>query len=127
MELALSLAWCVAVAVLILRAFGQRNALRRLEPAADPQDCAKVAFIVPARDEAANIGACLASLTAQSCSGARPSIVVVDDHSSDATAAIVAAAAGADPCVRLMRAPSLPPGWTGKSHACWIAARALPR
>ena len=127
MELALALAWCVVVAVLIVRAFGQRNALRRLEPAADPQDCAKVAFIVPARDEAANIGACLASLTAQSCSGARPSIVVVDDHSSDATAAIVAAAADADSCVRLMRAPSLPPGWTGKSHACWIAARALPR
>ena len=46
-------------------------------------------------------------------------LVVVDDHSADATAA-VAAAHGAT----VVAAPALPPGWVGKPHACWIGAGA---
>ncbi len=51
-------------------------------------------------------------------------ILVVDDHSADQTAAIVRRIVTHDSRVSLMSSPPLPPRWTGKSHACWIGARA---
>ena len=70
-------------------------------------DLAGVAVVVPARDEALSIGTLLGSLPAG------PEVVVVDDDSTDATAA-VATAAGA----RVMRSRPLPAGWVGKTWAC---------
>lgn len=84
-----------------------------------------VSVIVPARDEAANIGDCLAALRASP--GEAIEILVVDDHSTDATPAIVAAHAAEDPRVRLVTPPPLPPGWAGKPHACLAGARAANR
>jgi hypothetical protein len=52
---------------------------------------------------------------------------VVDDHSTDATPAIIAAHAAQDPRVRLVTPPPLPPGWAGKPHACLAGARAATR
>lgn len=49
----------------------------------------KISVIIPARNEEANIWACLRSLSAQSLSPDRFEILVVDDHSTDATAAVV--------------------------------------
>jgi chlorobactene glucosyltransferase len=121
-ELALSVLWLVVVAWLLLRAWRQRDALRLLLPEAGFVPAGRIAVIVPARDEAHNITRCLAGLGAQSGSDLR--FLVVDDHSADGTAAIVAAAAARDPRIRLLHAPALPPGWTGKCHACWIGARA---
>lgn len=82
--------------------------------AAWPSVCA----IVPARDEAEVIGDTLASLLAQDYEGAF-SIVVVDDHSGDATASLVRTIADtrADGRVRVVSAPPLAPGWTGKLSA----------
>jgi 4,4'-diaponeurosporenoate glycosyltransferase len=76
-----------------------------------------VAAIVPAREEAHAVGALVRALLA----GARPGdeVVVVDDHSRDATAE-VARAAGAT----VVSAPDLPAGWLGKPHACWTGAGA---
>jgi len=74
-----------------------------------------VSVVIPARNEARDIGSTVESLRAQW--GVELEIVVVDDHSSDATAAIVAQLASADPRVRLLAAPALPPGWLGKPHA----------
>ncbi len=75
------------------------------------------AVVVPARDEESTLPRLLASLRAQP---ARPgALVVVDDHSADATA-IVACAAGAT----VVACEPLPPGWTGKAWACWAGARA---
>lgn len=127
MNLLLSSAWLVIVAWLILRAINQRGLLPRLAPAAPPaeQNSPRVTFIVPARDEAANIERCLRSLLGQDYPAHRLDIIVVDDHSADATAAIVRAIAAADPRVSLLSSPPLPPRWTGKSHACWIGARAV--
>lgn len=48
----------------------------------------KVSIIVPARNEADNIQSCLDSLTQQSYPTDLMEIIVIDDHSSDATAAI---------------------------------------
>ncbi len=72
-----------------------------------------VSVVIPARDEAASLPRLLASLpdTVET--------IVVDDHSSDATAA-VAAAAGA----RVIESAPLPPRWTGKAWACEQGAAA---
>ena len=58
------------------------------------------------------------------CRGLELEVIVLDDHSEDATAAIVSELAGSDDRVRLISAPELPAGWCGKQHACWILARA---
>lgn len=50
----------------------------------------KLSVIIPARDEAKNIGDCIESLLAQDYPRELLEVVVVDDHSSDNTAGIVA-------------------------------------
>ncbi len=49
----------------------------------------KVSVIIPARNESQNIGECLESIIDQTYSPALFEIIVVDDHSTDETAAIV--------------------------------------
>ncbi len=49
-------------------------------------------------------------------------IVVLDDGSTDRTAAILAGIA--DPRLRVISGPHLPAGWSGKQHACAVLARA---
>ena len=50
-------------------------------------------------------------------------MLVIDDHSADATAAIVRGFAARHRHISLIQAPPLPPRWVGKSHACWIGVR----
>jgi len=75
----------------------------------------RIVAIVPARDEAAFAGAAIASLATQRPPGYFH-IILVDDHSSDGTAAIAAAAAPRDLLTVTSAAP-LPAGWTGKLWA----------
>jgi chlorobactene glucosyltransferase len=121
-----SWAWLAVVAWLIARAWGQRNALGRLRvnAAGAQSDGLRVAVIVPARDEAANIGPCVESLLAQEVPAGALRVIVVDDASTDDTARIVAGVAARDRRVELHSAPPLPPGWNGKVHACCIGASA---
>src|ERR1700693_1633354 len=76
-----------------------------------------VSIIVPARNEEACLGACLASLISQT--GVAFEIIVVDDGSTDRTRAIVRSFPG----VRVIEPPPLPPGWTGKNNAVTAGAR----
>lgn len=86
-------------------------------PTAGGGDRVAVAVVVPARDEEPVIGSLVTALVAQCRPG--DEIVVVDDASTDHTAE-VAAAAGA----RVITVSSLPAGWAGKPHACWVGATA---
>jgi glycosyltransferase involved in cell wall biosynthesis len=61
-----------------------------------PTGTAKVAVVIPARDEAENIRQCLASLLAQDYPGPL-AILLVDDNSSDGTGAIAVDLAAGDP------------------------------
>jgi chlorobactene glucosyltransferase len=79
-----------------------------------------VSVIVPARNEERSIARCLDSLLKQDYSDYE--IVVVDDGSSDGTAAIVRAIGARDPRVRLVAGAPLPDGWLGKPHALCQAA-----
>ena len=74
-------------------------------------------IVVPARDEEDMLPVLLASIAPQL--DERDELVVVDDHSTDATAS-VARTAGA----RVIESPALPDGWTGKAHACATGADA---
>ncbi|MGY1623270.1 glycosyltransferase [Geodermatophilus sp. SYSU D00965] len=80
-----------------------------------------VTVVLPVRDEEAQVGGCLAAVLAQQ---GVPDlrVVVVDDGSTDGTAAVVRAVD--DPRVRLVTAPDPPPGWLGKPHACAVGAAA---
>ncbi len=51
-------------------------------------------------------------------------MVVMDDCSTDGTAAIVEYVAEREIRVRLEHAPPLAAGWNGKQHACWALAHA---
>ncbi len=83
-------------------------------PAAPPS----IAILIPARNEAAAIGACIDAALAST--GADIEVIVLDDGSSDGTGAIVEARARGDARLRLASAPPLPAGWNGKQHACHI-------
>jgi glycosyltransferase involved in cell wall biosynthesis len=83
----------------------------------------ELTVIIPARNEEACLGGCLESLVVQSDEvfklGRDWELIVVDDHSTDRTAAIAQSFAG----VSLLKADKLERGWTGKANAIWTAAR----
>jgi glycosyltransferase involved in cell wall biosynthesis len=80
-----------------------------------------ISAIVPARNEEASIAQCLASLAQQP---EIAEIIVVNDQSTDHTAAIVRELMRKHPQLRLLETTSLPPGWVGKNHAVYQGARA---
>jgi chlorobactene glucosyltransferase len=80
-------------------------------PASPP----RVSIIVPMRNEAGHIDACLASLCAQDYPAFE--VLVVDDGSDDETPARLADWVRRDPRVRSQRIEHLPAGWAGKTHA----------
>ncbi len=86
----------------------------RIKPGTSPPREA-VTIVVPARDEADVVPVLLASLRPELDAG--DEVIVVDDHSQDATADR-ARAGGAT----VVAAPPLPPGWVGKAWACHTGA-----
>ncbi len=90
-------------------------------PPPDPADPPPaVSLLIPARNEQGGIRATVEAALASE--GVDLEVIVVDDHSHDLTAEIVAEIAGRDPRARLIPAPPLPEGWCGKQHACWTLA-----
>jgi len=92
----------------------------------------RVTAVIPARNEAASIAAVIAAMAGQDYPG-EFRVIVVDDHSDDGTrdlARAAANAAGAPDRVRMIPAPALASGWTGKLWAlnCGVvAAGSLPQ
>jgi hopene-associated glycosyltransferase HpnB len=87
-------------------------------PAATPPQFPQVDIVVPARDEAHTIAAAIGSLLMQDYSGAFR-VILVDDNSTDGTAAFAAAAeaAGAAAGLQIISLQSKPAGWSGKLWA----------
>jgi chlorobactene glucosyltransferase len=77
-----------------------------------------VSVIVPARNEAVNIGPCVGSLLDSDYP--HKEIIVVDDESTDATGDIVRAMVERDgDQLRIIEPQPLPPNWMGKCWACF--------
>ncbi len=92
-----------------------------------PASALLLSVIIPARDEQDSLPGCLASLLPQSepgfALGQEWEIILIDDGSSDRTAAIMADAA-TRAGVRVLQAPLLDPKvMTGKNAACWTGAQ----
>lgn len=81
----------------------------------------RVSIVLPARNEAEHIVACLESLRATTWPNIE--IVVVNDHSSDGTGELARTAAATDPRISIVDAPDLPEGWFGKQWACHSGMR----
>ena len=87
-----------------------------------------LSIIVPARNEAQNLRRLLPSLERQAYPG-QFEIIIVDDHSTDATVEVVEerqrnirAMRNANYDLEWLPAPSLPAGWFGKPNACHTGA-----
>jgi dolichol-phosphate mannosyltransferase len=106
---AVAVAQAGAAAVVAARLGRGRRRREPLRPAGAPAPAGTISAVVPARDEAARLGPCLRGLQAD------PDlleVVVVDDCSSDGTAAL-AAGLGA----RVVAGAEPPAGWAGKAWA----------
>ena len=77
-----------------------------------------ISVLIPARNEERAIRA--AVVAALSSRNVELEVIVLDDHSEDRTAAIVAELSSLDNRVRLEQAPALPAGWCGKQFACSV-------
>jgi glycosyl transferase family 2 len=112
---------CTGLSVLgALHAMVNIRLLRR-PPALPRAVDRQVAVVLPVRDEAGQVGGCLAAVLDQrGVPGLR--VVVVDDGSTDGTAAEVRAVGGDR--VRLLRATPPAAGWLGKPSACAQGAAA---
>lgn len=105
--------WIAFVAFLVLRV----RLPRPLPEARLPARCPQVTVIIPARNEARNIVACLESVV----ESVYPDfdVVVVDDRSDDDTAALArTVGSGRATRVEVIDGAELPEGWFGKPWAC---------
>jgi chlorobactene glucosyltransferase len=111
--------WLAATAIVLWRA----SRSRRLDeyPATPPPDAPPLSVVVPARNEAANIARCVASLLTSTYPAL--DIIVVDDHSTDDTARLAREAGAGDARLRVVHAPDLEPGWLGKQWGCAQGAK----
>jgi hopene-associated glycosyltransferase HpnB len=96
------------------------------ETIAAPVEWPAVAVVVPARNEADVIGRTVASHMAQDYPGAYH-VFVVDDRSTDSTAAAAREAAGDDARLTVVTAPPLPESWAGKVAAMAAGAEEAAR
>ncbi len=121
---AATLAW---VYLLTLHGGYWRASHRLPSAGATPGPLPAVTAVIPARNEADVLPACLPSLLGQEYGG-RFTVLVVDDDSADGTAKIageLGAAAGGREFVVVSARPA-PPGWAGKVWAMAEGAAAVP-
>jgi chlorobactene glucosyltransferase len=114
-SLLLALPWIVAALALpwLIRT---RPRLSGFPPVGDGAPFASI--IVPARNEAANLGTCVGTLLASGYPAFE--ILIVDDRSTDGTAEIARELARTSPDrIRFIEGTALPDGWVGKCWACW--------
>lgn len=76
----------------------------------------RVSVLIPARNEEANIVACIEGFLSQNYDNFE--ILVLDDQSTDRTAGVIEKLSEQHPEVQAIRGEPLPAGWLGKNWAC---------
>jgi chlorobactene glucosyltransferase len=92
---------------------------RRVRAASDSARFAEkpfVSLLVPARNEEANIRACVRALLAQDYPSFE--LIVLDDQSEDSTLLILEEERAGDSRLTVLVGDALPDGWVGKNWAC---------
>lgn len=87
-----------------------------------PSPAPSLSIVVPARNEVANIEACIAAALAIDWPGPLE-LVVVDDRSTDGTTEILQRLSAVEPRLRVVPGADPPEGWLGKPHALHLAQR----
>jgi chlorobactene glucosyltransferase len=112
-----------ALAILLFLVFGLVTVLvnyftvRRFDQYPPAPRWPRVSVLVPARNEARSIAACVTSLLEQDYPDFE--LLVLDDHSTDGTGSILELLKGEDRGrLRVLEGASLPDGWLGKHWAC---------
>ncbi len=120
-----ALSFAIWLYLLLFRGGYWLSAIRDDTASPAPSATPHIVAVIPARNEADGIAASIGSLLAQDYAG-RFSIVLVDDNSEDATAAIAERLAQAAPKVPLtvLRGAPLSDGWTGK---LWAVKQGIAR
>ena len=113
-----TLPWVSPLVVALIRSLHSRS-LSDFSASA-PLPAPRVSVVIPARNEERNIDRCVRSVLATHYPSLE--VIVVDDHSTDATRDLARAIARDDPRLRVTGAPELPPGWFGKHWACATGA-----
>lgn len=114
-----ALPWFIIPALILWRL--SRSRTLDDEPLAPPAAPPRVTIIVPARNEARNIGACVQSMLSTQYPALE--LIVVDDHSTDGTGDLARRAMAGDPRARVLEPPPLPDDWFGKQWACWTGVQ----
>ena len=119
--LIIACAVCAGIpAVMMLFNLPAYRAPRAISPSPERQK-PKISVLIPARNEAMSIEAALRSVLSNT--EVDLEVLVLDDHSTDATASVVERVAAEDGRVRRLSAPDLPSGWCGKQFACFELSR----
>lgn len=112
------LTWSGTAAALALTAHTAVNVQALRTPSRDPRPLdERVSVLLPVRDEAHQVEACVRSVLA-STGVPDLEVLVLDDGSVDGTAASVRRAAEGDPRLRLLTGAAPPREWLGKPYAC---------
>jgi len=109
--------WLAGVLALAFAGWAARvNWARSVAPRLPPAlpEPPRTTVLLPVRDEEDNVADCVASLLAQT---AEPTVLVIDDGSSDGTRAIAVGMATNTDRLRVESARPLAPGWRGKLNA----------
>lgn len=114
----LFVATCLATALDLIFVVLTIVFLRRcpvLKPQSYVGDGPRISVIIPARNEEKNIKQCVQTVLTQSYS--QLEVIVVNDHSTDHTAAILAELAASNARLHIIPSEPLPEGWMGKNFA----------
>ena len=114
-----SLPWIIPPLITYVRLRHSRSLNDESDDA--PENAQLVTVIVPARNEAHNIGRCVTSILSTTYPNLE--LVVIDDASTDGTADVARKASGGDSRARIVRNSPLPDGWFGKQWACATGAK----
>jgi chlorobactene glucosyltransferase len=90
--------------------------MRRLGHAPQSNETPPLSFLIPARNEATVIGDTVSAILQQDYPNLE--LILLDDNSSDNTAAIAYRATADDSRFRAISGKPLPDGWVGKNWAC---------
>ena len=90
--------------------------LRRLSPSSAPHNH-RFSIVIAARNEERNIEKCLMSVLSQTIGAGRYEVILVNDRSTDATAAIAANSAKSHPNLSVVTIAETPRGVSPKKHA----------
>ena len=117
LEIVLLIAMALCAITLTMTVINLGVYRRPLSPPSAAESGATITVCVPARNEEANLEACVRSILASTKRDIE--VLVYDDQSTDETPNILAKLIASDPRVRAAAVTPLPSGWNGKQHACW--------